>query len=190
MRIATLAAFATLAFAVPAQADCLSDIKDILNRSMASGPYSMSVDSPEMKMTSSVVPPGGFHSTIETGGMKQEMIVLDGKAWSNMAGQGWTAMPEAVAAQITSTVLNVAAMNEQIKAPECLGNQNIDGRDLQAFKYEMSMMGVDSTNQLFVDPATGLPAIVETKATVGGQTSETKAVYRYDPSITISPPAL
>lgn len=190
MRIATLAAFATLAFAVPAQADCLGDIKDILNRSMASGPYAMSVDSPEMKMTSNVVPPGGFHSTIETGGMKQEMIVLDGKAWSNMAGQGWTAMPEAVAAQITTTVLNVAAMNEQIKAPECLGTQNVDGRDLLAFKYDMSMMGVDSTNQLFVDPATGLPAIVETKATVGGQTSETKAVYRYDPSITISPPAM
>lgn len=190
MRIATLAAFATLALAVPAQADCLSDIKDILNRSMASGPYAMSVDSPEMKMTSSVVPPGGFHSTIETAGLKQEMIVLDGKAWSNMAGQGWTAMPEAVAAQITSTVLNVAAMNEQIKAPECLGTQNVDGRDLQTFKYEISMMGVDSTNQLFVDPATGLPAIVETKATVGGQTTETKAVYRYDPTITISPPAM
>ena len=110
MRIATLAAFAALAFTVPAQADCLSDIKDILNRSMASGPYAMSVDSPEMKMTSNVVPPGGFHSTIETGGLKQEMIVLDGKAWSNMAGQGWTAMPEAVAAQITATVALVSTM--------------------------------------------------------------------------------
>jgi hypothetical protein len=190
MRIATLAAFAAIAFAAPAQADCLSDIKDILNRSMASGPYAMTVDSPEMKMTSNVVPPGAFHSTIETGGLKQEMIILDGKAWSNMAGQGWTAMPDAVAAQVTSTVLNVAAMNEQIKAPECLGTQNVDGRDLQAFKYDMSMMGVDSTNQLFVDPATGLPAIVETKATVGGQVTETKAIYRYDPSITISPPAM
>jgi len=190
MRIATLAAFAALAFTVPAQADCLSDIKDILNRSMASGPYAMSIDSPGMKMTSNVVPPGGFHSTIETGGVKQEMIVLDGKAWSNMAGQGWTAMPEAVAAQIAATVLDVAAMNDQIKAPECLGTQNVDGRDLLAFKYDMSMMGVDSTNQLYADPATGLPAVVETKATVGGQTSETKAVYRYDPSITISPPAM
>lgn len=190
MRIATLAAFAIIAFAAPAQADCLSDIKDVLNRSMSSGPYAMTVDSPEMKMTSSVVPPGGFHSTIETGGLKQEMIVLDGKAWSNMAGQGWTEMPEAVAAQITTTVLNIAAMNEQIKAAECLGTQNVEGRDLQAFKYDLSMMGVDSTNQMFVDPASGLPAIMQSTATVGGQTSETKASYRYDPSITISPPAM
>ncbi len=190
MRIATLAAFAAVAFAAPAQADCLSDIKDIVNRSMTSGPYSMSIDSPDMKMTSDVIPPGSFHSKMDIAGTSQEMIIVDGKAWSNMAGQGWTAMPDSVAAQVTATVTNAAAMTDAITAPECLGTQNVEGRDLLAFKYDMTFMGVDSTNQMFVDPASGLPALMQTKATIGGQASETKASYRYDPSITISPPPM
>ncbi len=190
MRIAILAALSTLLLAGTAQADCLGDIKDIVTRSMNSGPYEMTVDTADMKMTSNFVPPGNFHSVMQMEGMSQEMIITDGKAWSNMGGQGWMAMPDAVAAQVSETVLNVDAMLGGIKSPECLGNQNVDGRDLAAYKYDMSMMGVDSKNTLYVDPATGLPAILETTSTIGGQTTETKASYRFDPSITISPPAM
>jgi hypothetical protein len=190
MRPLALVTAATLVLVGPAHADCLGDIKDVVSRSMTSGPYSMSVDTADMKMTSNVVPPASFHSTMEMEGMSQEMIIVDGKAWSNMAGQGWTAMPGAVAAQVTSTVLNAVAMADQITAPECLGMQSVDGRDLLAFKYDMSMMGVDSANTLYVDPGTKLPAIMQTTATIGGQTTETKASYRYDPAITISPPAM
>lgn len=190
MRIIILAALSTLLLAGTAQADCLDDIKDIVTRSMNSGPYEMKVDTADMQMTSTFVPPGNFHSTMKTQGTVQEMTIVDGKAWSSIAGKGWMALPDSVAAQVSQTVLNVKAIVGGITSPECLGNQNVDGRELTAYKYQLTMMGVDSNNTLYVDPAMGLPALMETTGTIGGQTTETKASYRFDPSITISPPTL
>lgn len=190
MRIAIFAALSTLLLAGTAQADCLGDLKDIVTRSMNSGPYEMTVDTAEMKMTSNFVPPGNFHSIVETEGVSQEMIISNGKAWNNMGGQGWVALPDSVAAQVSDSVLNIDTIVGGIQSPECLGNQNVDGRDLATYKYQMSMMGVDSQTTLYVDSATGLPAKMESTSTIGGQTTETKAVYRFDPSITISPPAM
>ena len=190
MRIATLVAFTAIAFTAPAHADCLSDIKDVLNRSMTSGPYSLTVESPRMRATSDVVPPGNLHSTMEIGGKSQEVIVIDGKGWSKLAGAAWTEMPATAASQASATIGSTAAMDAAMSAPECLGPQTIDGRDLIAFKYDMTIGGVRAANQLFVDPATGLPAVIQSKISIGDRVSETKTTYRYDPAISISPPAM
>ena len=190
MRIAILGTLSTLLLAGTAQADCLTDIRDIVTRSMNSGPYEMTVNTADMKTTSNFVPPSSFHSTVETGGVSQEMVISNGKAWSNTGGQRWVALPNSVAKQVSDSVLNIDTIVGGIQSPECLGNQNIDGRDLATYKYRMTMMGVDSENTLYVDPATGLPAMMESTSTIGGQTTDTRASYRFDPSITINPPAL
>ncbi len=187
MRIAVLTAVAALSFAAPAQADCLSDIKDILTRSMTSGPYAMEMTAGDMTMSAEVAPPNAMHSTAALPTMSQEMIVVDGKAWMN-AGGNWTALPDSVAAQVTAGLNGAAGMLEQIASPECLGTQNFEGKDYLAFKYTFAATGVDSTSTIYVDPATNLPAITVGTSNAAGKVTDTRASYRYDPAIKITPP--
>lgn len=187
MRIATLAAIAAISFAAPAQADCLGDLKAILTASLTAGPYVMELTSSSMTMTAEVVPPGAIHSKTVMPAMTQEMTVLDGKAWMKM-GETWTAMPDAMATQVSTGINGAAAMVDQITATECLGTQNLEGKDYLAFKYDFALSGAETKSTLYVDPTTRLPAIVVGSATFGGETTDTRATYRYDPSITVSAP--
>lgn len=186
MRIILLAATATL-FAAPAHADCLGDIKDILARSMTSGPYVMEMTAGDMTMTAEVVPPSAMHSTATLPQMTQEMTVVDGKAWMKAEGT-WTALPDAVAEQVAAGLKGAAGMLEQIAAPECLGTQNLDGKDYLAFKYNFAATGVETTSTLYVDPASNLPAVVVGTSTAAGKTTGTRATYRYDPAVTVTAP--
>lgn len=194
MRIAgtTVLVLAALV-AGPAQADCLEDIKTILASSLTSGPYAMEMtsESGDFSIMAEVVPPSAMHSKNVVAGTTSEMTVLDGKAWSDAGtGRGWTALPDSVAAAAMAGFQAADIMLDSITAVECLGTQTIDGRDLLAFRYEMTMSAVATKSTMYADPATRLPVIVETQSDVGGKSTDTRAVYRYDPTIKIVAPAL
>ncbi|CAN7612837.1 hypothetical protein LJR016_004615 [Devosia sp. LjRoot16] len=187
MRIATLAALSAIAFAAPAQADCLADLKSVLTGSLTGGPYLMELVSDDMTMTAEVVPPASIHATTHIGGATQEMTVHDGKAWMQMGG-AWTAMPDSMAAQMTAGISGAAGMIDQVAGAECLGTQNFEGKDYLAFKYDFAMAGVESSSTLYADPATKLPLLILGTSTAAGKTTATRATYRYDPSVTVSAP--
>ena len=187
MRNPALIALATIAFAAPAQADCLADLKSVLTGSLTGGPYVMELVSDDMTMTAEVVPPASIHATTHIGGATQEMTVLDGKAWMQMGGT-WTQMPDNMAAQMTAGVSGAAGMIDQVAGAECLGTQNFEGRDYLAFKYDFAMSGMESSSTLYADPASKLPLLVLGTATAAGKTTSTRATYRYDPSVSVSAP--
>ena len=187
MRNPALIALAAIAFAAPAQADCLADLKSVLTGSLTGGPYVMELVSDDMTMTAEVVPPASIHATTHIGGATQEMTVLDGKAWMQMGGT-WTQMPDTMAAQMTAGVSGSAGMIDQVAGAECLGTQNFEGRDYLAFKYDFAMSGMESSSTLYADPASKLPLLVLGTATAAGKTTSTRATYRYDPRVSVSAP--
>lgn len=184
---ATLIALAALAFSAPAQADCLADLKSVLVGSLTGGPYVMELTSDGTTMTAEFVPPSSLHATTRIGGTTQEMTVVDGKGWMQIGGS-WKAMPDALASQMTSGIAGAAGMIDQVGDAECLGTQNFEGKDYIAFKYSFATAGVESSSTLYVDPATKLPSIVIGSATAAGKTTDTRATYRYDPSVTVAAP--
>ena len=186
MRIA-LAALAVVSLTAPAHADCIGDLKAVLTGSLSAGPYVMELTTDQMTMAAEMVPPNAMHSKTVMPEMTQEMTVLDGKAWMKM-GEAWTAMPDAMATQMTAAFTGAAGMMDQVTSAECLGTQNLEGKDYLAFKYDFDIAGAQTTSTLYVDPATRLPAIVIGSATMGGTTTDTRATYRYDPSIIVSAP--
>lgn len=192
MRIAgtTVLVLAALV-AGPAQADCREDIKTILASSLTSGPYAMEMtsESGDFSIVAEVVPPSAMHSKNVVAGTTSEMTVLDGKAWSD-AGSGWTALPDSVAAAAMVGFQAADIMLESITAEECLGTQTINGRDLLAFRYQMTMSATTTKATMYADPATRLPVIVETQSEVGGKSTDTRAIYRYDPTIKVVAPAM
>lgn len=174
----------------PAHADCREDIKTILASSLTSGPYAMDMTSEAggLTLTAEVVLPSAMHSKTVVAGTASEMTVLDGKAWMNM-GTGWTALPDNTADAMMAGFQAANDMLDSITAEECLGTQTVDGRDLLAFRYDITMATLLTKSTMYADPATKLPVILETQSEVGGKSTDTRAVYRYDPSIKIVAPA-
>jgi hypothetical protein len=194
MRIAgTTVLFLATLVAGPAQADCREDIKTILASSLTSGPYAMDLTSEAggFSITAEMVPPDAMHSKTVMAESTSEMTVVDGQAWMNMgAGSGWTALPDTVADSMMAGFQAANDMLDSVTAEECLGTQTVDGRDLLAFRYDITMSTLVTKSTMYADPATRLPVILETQSDVGGKSTDTRAVYRYDPSIKVVAPAM
>jgi hypothetical protein len=194
MRRAVLFALtATPLLAAPALADCARDIRDALIHANQSGPYRSTItvtgDNP-VQGTVEMVPPTGLHSNSVMGGQTMEMIFTDGKGWMNV-GDGWTELPSETARQAVlafdpETIETMGSIGDA----QCLGLTTVEGKDLITFKYNFEISGTTSISTLYLDPATKLPARMEAKAEVAGGTSDMVSTIEYDPSITISPPAL
>ena len=187
--VGTTALLLATLIAGPAQADCLEEIKTILASSLTSGPYAMDMTSEAggLAIAAEVVPPNAMHSKTVVSGTTSEVTVLDGKAWMNM-GTGWTALPDTTADAMMAGFTAAEAMLDSVTGEECLGTQTVDGRDLLAFRYDITMATVLTKSTMYADPTTRLPVILETQSEVGGKSTDTRAVYRYDPTITVVAP--
>lgn len=195
MRIAlTLLAAALAVTATPALADpCVDEIKATMGKAMTSGPMRMEstiTGSTQMTMKGEIVPPANMHAVVDTAGQVIEMTILDGKAWMNMAGM-WTELPAAAAEQMAAG-FNMANtdMLDTMTEPQCLGTTNVDGRDLKSYAWNLDVDGTATVNRVFVDPASNAPVRMETDVAASGAATNVVINYTYDPSITITAPAM
>ncbi|RYE78710.1 MAG: hypothetical protein EOP19_21135 [Hyphomicrobiales bacterium] len=188
--LATAAAFA----ATPVLADpCVDEIKAAMGKAMTSGPMRMESTisgATQMTMTGEIVPPANMHATVDTAGQVIEMVILDGKAWMNMAG-AWMELPAAAAEQMTAgfNMANTDALDAMTE-PQCLGTTNVDGRDLKSYAWKLDVDGNATVNRAHVDPANGAPVRMETDVTTQGTVTNVVVNYTYDPTVTITAPAM
>ncbi len=197
MRIAGPTALLLAALvAGPAQADCLEEIKTILASSLTSGPFAMEMEATEesgvMTISAEFVAPDSMHTKVVFGTTTMEATVLNGRAWVDMGtGEGWTEYPENMSDTMMATFQGATAeMLDSVTAEECLGTQNVDGRDLLAFKYHSKEDSILVKSTLYVDPVSRLPVITETQSNFDGISTDMRAVYRYDPTIKVVAPNL
>lgn len=189
--LATAAAFA----ATPAFADaCVDEIKAAMGKAMTSGPMKMQSTinggGTNMTMDGEIVPPANMHAVVVTNGQTIEMTVLDGKAWMNMAG-AWTELPAEAAAQMTAgfNMANTDAMDAMTE-PQCLGTTNVEGKDVLSYAWKLDVDGNATVNRAYVDPANGAPIHMETDVTTQGVTTNVVVKYTYDPTLTVTAPAM
>ena len=188
--LATAAAFA----ATPALADpCVDEIKAAMGKALTSGPIRMESTiggATQMTMKGEIVPPANMHATVDTAGQVIEMVILDGKAWMNMAG-AWMELPAEAAAQMTAgfNMANTDALDAMTE-PQCLGTTNVDGKDLKSYAWNLAVEGSSTVNRALVDPANGAPVRMETDVTAAGAVTNVVVNYVYDPSVTITAPAM
>lgn len=195
MRLAlTLLASAVALAATPAFADpCVDEIKAAMGKAMSSGPMRMESTisgATAMSMKGEIIPPANMHATVDTAGQVIEMTILDGKAWMNMAG-AWMELPPETAAQMAAgfNMANTAALDTMTE-PQCLGTTNVDGKDLKSYSWKLDVEGSATVNRVLVDPANNAPVHMETDVTAAGATTNVIVDYVYDPSITITAPAM
>jgi outer membrane lipoprotein-sorting protein len=191
--LALLATAAALA-STPAFADaCVDEIKAAMGKAMTSGPMRMESTisgATQMTMKGEIVPPGNMRATVNTAGQVIEMVILDKQAWMNTAGV-WTELPAEAAAQMAAgfDMANTGMLDAMTDA-QCLGTTNVDGKDLKSYSWNLAVEGSTTVNRALVDPANNAPVRMETDVTAAGTVTNVVVDYVYDPSVTITAPAM
>jgi hypothetical protein len=129
-------------------------------------------------------------TTIES--RTREIIKIGGQIWVN-EGKGWNEAPAAIAARINqmTTGLRTLAPN-LVGDAQCAGKKSVEGKEYVVYTYKMDIPGgkASSTNTLYVDPASNLPARILVEGRAGAMQSRTEMSYIYDASIKLEPPKI
>lgn len=195
-----------LAAAAPARAaDCRAEVTNAFEKQRAGKTF---------RMEANVIgPQGPMKMTVDYGLpdriRQQVLMVLENKsleavlvgrdAWLN-EGQGWTKAPDEVREELDKQLSSVAEeTSDQMGQFECMGNVQVDGKELTAFRAQEGPKGAnpkaassprtnDTVRVIYVDPATGLPARSVVARPEKLDKPLFKAVYSYPTDIKIEPP--
>lgn len=173
MRNIALALSALALTSASAAADCTSEVNDAFAKLRKSAAFRMETkianSAGTLSMSNDYVLPNRMHQsvTIETGAPgKMEMILVDGKAWSNQANAGWAEVPadfaNKIAKQMQETVVD--APKDESKY-ECLGDVTLDGKTYTGYRTVRDQQKTDGSNgtekaiqTVYVDKDLGIPA--------------------------------
>lgn len=198
MRVFLSAALIAMAIATPAAADCTGEIVAAFEKQKkapqfrlesvtfsADGNVTMTVDyqAPD-KMHQTVTPPNA-PAPLET-------IAVARWAWGNQGG-GWEELQPQFAQAITSHVQETFRLPvQQVGAYACLGKVTFEGKEYLGYRAEhgpgdQATGGESLTRIVYVDPASGLPAVNLVMPT-GANDPVFKGIYSYPKDMVIEAP--
>ncbi len=147
----TILATAAITLAIPAHADCKSDIQAMLKSMEASSPYhvdmTMVSGGQTSKMSADVIMP---HS-MSMKGEDMNMVMTPNGVWMAQGGGPLKKMPDTMKESIQDMIKQ--GMNLGIKAVdkvECPGNAAFEGGSYNLYKYEAkaNFMGIDTFSKV------------------------------------------
>jgi hypothetical protein len=196
MRIALATVLTALLSASPTlaapDAACIAEIKAVMAGALQGGPHVIEthVDSPfgDTDTVSEMLPPRGMHSRSVTSMGVSELTYLDGKGWMNFDGTWQVMSPEMVAGM--AGVFDGSALeliSDAVEA-QCLGPVVLDNSQALGFTYAVEASGATTTSHYYVHPGTRLPIRMVTVSPTEAGTITVTSTFRYDASITITPP--
>lgn len=195
----SLCILSTVALAADPKADVLAAMK-AQNDAPA---YRMTMSSADTNTNASTsiilesVKPDGMHLKSVAGGKVAMEMMTDGKrTLMSQAGGELQEAPPAVAAMITQAkqTATMEAMIGQAKDIKMVGHETVNGTPTSVYTFATDMMGINSTNKLWVSDKDHRPLKSEGEGhgEMAGQKVDQKVTvaYDYDPSIKIVlPPA-
>jgi hypothetical protein len=181
---------ALLAATSQAKADCMADLKAIMDAHMTAGPYHVSMvmntGATTMKNEADVIMPSSFHMKFD----KMEAIMLKSGTWMKMGGK-WKSMPQMSGMVQGMISQGMAQGMKNIKNLQCLGSQTYQGAQYNTFSFDSSgeAMGIKSTSHIMMyTDDSNRPAWMEIDGKAMGKASKTIQHITFDSSITINPP--
>lgn len=181
---------ALMALTSQAKADCMADLKGVMDAHMNAGPYHvsmvMNMGAKTLKNEADVILPSSFHMKSD----KMEAIMLKSGTWMKMGGK-WMAMPQ-MSGMIQGMVSQGMAQGmKNVKNLQCLGSQTYQGAQYNTFSFDSSgeAVGVKSSSHIMMyTDDNNRPTWMEIDGKAMGKASKTIQHITFDPSITINPP--
>ena len=181
---------ALLAATSQAKADCMADLKTVMDAHMTAGPYHvsmvMNLGAKVMKNEADVIMPSSFHMKSD----KMEAIMLKSGTWMKMGGK-WMSMPQMSGMVQGMISQGMAQGMKNVKNLQCLGSQTYQGAQYNTFSFDSSgeVMGIKSTSHIMMyTDDSNRPAWMEIDGKAMGKASKTIQHITFDSSITINPP--
>jgi hypothetical protein len=143
--------------------------------------------------TISLVRPNRMHAITEAPHEEAgriETISIGKWAWGSDSDGGWSEHKPNIAKMIEMDVEKMSAAQTVGANFSCLGTVNVDGKDYIGYRADPGKGddGVELAATIYVEPASGLPALNIVAPTAGGD-ARLKATYSYADDITVDPPA-
>jgi len=181
-----------LLLTVPAYADCAAEIRSVVQKAMDSGPYTAvtlsKTGNVTMGITTNIGAAGEMHSWANDGGSMNELIVLDGRAWTKVMGQ-WQEISPGVARGLRKTVVrDRMAFLEGMEHPLCSGETVIKDQIFLSYSFTYAQEGANSASTLLVDPHTGMLSQMLTRTLAGGETTRSVTTFSFGATFEIEAP--
>jgi hypothetical protein len=192
----------------PALADCRAEFVEIVVRHVTAGPFrvtfTMSVDGAPQTTSVEVVRPDlqparyYFHGIAFLGPRGPTVdgpIIIGREMWVEDA-EGWTKTADVEPGQRNALYTDLAERHDTAESVDCRGRVEREGTAYDVYAFASthwigSWQAVWDT-VVYVDPATGLPALEEVSAGLvelpDQPRQEMTLTYAYDPGITIEAP--
>jgi hypothetical protein len=182
--------------ATSALADCKDEVIDIMDRSTLAGPFrteaAIMAGPRKIIVESVVVPPNDMRTRTTVDGKTQEIVKIGDRVWVDQ-GTGFREAPAGVAQQLSRVSEQQRRVEPSlVNAVDCKGTQTVDGREMIVYAYKIDLPGGkgSSSNTLYVDPASRLPARVVVEGRAGSAISRTEMKYIFDAALRLEPPAV
>lgn len=196
------------ALAVSARADARDEVAQAVKAQNEAPAYRMFVVTTDHvtktvnTLSLETVKPDSLHMKQEADGKTQVEVLSDGKR--TLMSQNGGALEEAPAglAAMIATARRSAAMEDMVKTAQNVqvaGHETISGTPATIYTFDSDVLGLQTTNKLWVSDKDHLPlkseGTVKGDLQMGGQTAQKMdrglvTTYQYDPSIKIVlPPA-
>jgi hypothetical protein len=183
--------------ALSADASCKEAVVAAFAKQRASKAFTMTAEvkgeSGPAQITAEYLPPDRMHQTIMAPGQPAlETVLVGTRAWSRQGG-AWEELMPAIAQTIIAQVREgVVDPPKDVGEFDCLGKATIDGKEYLAYrsveKPEAAAKGAGGAplhRTVYVDPATGLPAINIVAEELPGAMPLFKGVYTYPTDLVI-----
>jgi hypothetical protein len=197
-RCAVLCAL-TIMLAGTAAADdaCRKDVTEAFNKQRTKRGFvvnsEMKTPAGPVQMKVTYQPPDRMHQTIEAPGQQPLETVLYGSRAYSRQGAAWQELMPAVAQTIIAQVRSAAVdPPQEVGDFTCLGTTSLDGKDYLAYRSvekhadQGGAAGAPVLHRtIYVDPASGLPALNIVAGEDAGSEAVFKGTYEYPEKIEI-----
>ena len=196
--LATIASGLALTSAALAD-DCSKDVSAAFEKQRASKAFRVAMDQGTVegpvKMTVDYIPPGRMLQTVVGKHMpgEQQTMFVDGRAFAGTSGSFEELLPQ-FSQSISAEVSAAVSAPQKLGVFECLGKAAFEGKDYVAYRTsdKAAAGAADGAETLartiYVDPASGLPALNVVAALSGKGDPVLKIVYSYPTDIVIEVP--
>jgi len=148
-----------------------------------------------VELTVDYIPPDRMRQTINSAGQPAplETVLVGQRAWSKLGGQWEELLPalvQSIIAQVREAVIDPP---KDVGEFECLGKASVDGKEYLAYRSvekpgapaKASLSDVPVHRTVYVDPATGLPAINVVAEDTPGAVPYFRGTYTYPTDLII-----
>lgn len=168
--------------------DAQTDILAAFNR-MIARPYRtetvINSEGSQLTMNNQFSPPDKVHMLTAWDGLSMQTIIIGSQGWVKNEDEAWEDIPE----EMVPVLFEIEVRPWLgLTNPQIIGQEELNGRGVWVYTYDLDQKGALSHNTLYVDVTNGLPVQQKIEGSAFGVASSSVQTIFYDDTVVITAP--